>query len=62
MERLERHAFTGPLTFELNRSSKPNRHENDAYAATPLKDWMEEAIARARIIARRAWAEMPRPK
>lgn len=62
MERLERHAFTGPLTFELNRSSKPNRHENDAYAATPLKDWMEEAIARARIIARRAWAEMPRLK
>ena len=46
--RLARSGFAGPLTFELNRSSKPGRHENDAYAATPLRDWLAEALARAR--------------
>ncbi|MGN1345654.1 MAG: sugar phosphate isomerase/epimerase family protein, partial [Eubacteriales bacterium] len=29
--RLVRSSYTGPLTFELLRSSKPNRHENDGY-------------------------------
>ena len=48
--RLARAGFAGPLTFELNRTSKPNRHENDAYAATPLKTWMAEALARARRV------------
>lgn len=49
--RLVRSGFDGPLTFELNRASKPGRHENDAYAATPLADYLAEALARARRFA-----------
>ena len=45
--RLAKSGFPGPLTFELNRASKPNRHENDAYGAMPLKEYMAEARARA---------------
>ena len=49
--RLARSGFSGPLTFELNRTSKPGRHENDAYGATPLRDYLAEAISRARRVA-----------
>ena len=49
--RLAQSGFTGPLTFELNRDSKPGRHENDGYAAMPLREYMVEALARARRIA-----------
>lgn len=49
--RLARSGFSGPLTFELNRESKPDRHENDAYGAMPLKDYFAEAFARARRVA-----------
>ena len=49
--RLARSGFAGPLTFELNRASKPNRHENDAYGAMPLRDYLAEALARARRVA-----------
>ena len=49
--RLARSGFAGPLTFELNRSSKPGRHENDAYGATPLREYLAEALARARRVA-----------
>lgn len=49
--RLARSGFAGPLTFELNRSSKPGRHENDAYGAMPLGDYLAEALARARRVA-----------
>lgn len=45
--RLVRSGFSGPLTFELSRTSKPNRHENDAYGAMPLRDYFVEARARA---------------
>lgn len=45
--RLVRSGFTGPLTFELNRASKPGRHENDAYGAMPLRDYLAEAHTRA---------------
>ena len=49
--RLRACGFKGPLTFELNRTSKPGRHENDAYAAMPLRDYVAEALARARRFA-----------
>ena len=49
--RLAVSGFDGPLTFELNRASKPGRHENDAYAAMPLGDYLAEALARARRVA-----------
>lgn len=49
--RIARSGFSGPLTFELNRTSKPGRHENDAYGATPLRDYLSEAMARARRFA-----------
>jgi sugar phosphate isomerase/epimerase len=46
-ERLVRSGFDGPLTFELNRASKPGRHENDGYEAMPLRDYLAEARRRA---------------
>lgn len=49
--RLASTRFGGPLTFELNRLSKPGRHENDPYAAMPLSDYLVEAMARARRFA-----------
>ncbi len=48
--RLSRSGFDGPLTFELNRDSKPGRHENDGYGAMPLRDYLAEAFARARRV------------
>ena len=49
--RLARSGFAGPLTFELNRASKPGRHENDAYGAMTLREYLAEALARARRFA-----------
>ena len=49
--RLAGSGFAGPLTFELNRASKPGRHENDAYAAMPLGDYLAEALVRAHRVA-----------
>ena len=49
--RLDDSGFSGPLTFELNRDSKPGRHENDEYGAMPLRDYLAEAFARARKVA-----------
>ena len=45
--RLAASRFGGPLTFELNRASKPGRHENDAYGAMPLRDYLALAMERA---------------
>lgn len=49
--RLRRSGFSGPLTFELSRTSKPDRHENDAYASTPLREYLLEARERASRVA-----------
>lgn len=43
--------FDGPLTFELNTLSKPDRHENDGYAALPLEGYLAQAYARACRVA-----------
>ena len=49
--RLARSGFSGPRTFELNLTSRPGRHENDAYGAMPLRDYLAEAHASARRVA-----------
>ena len=41
------------LNFELSLTSKPNRHENDAYAAMPYEQYFALASARACRIASR---------
>ncbi|MCI5545593.1 MAG: sugar phosphate isomerase/epimerase [Clostridiales bacterium] len=49
--RLNRCGFSGPLTFELNTLSKPNRHENDGYTALPLEQYLALAYGRACRVA-----------
>lgn len=46
-DRLLRENYTGTLTFELNKLSKPGRHENDIYAALPIETYLAEAYKRA---------------
>ena len=41
------------LNFELNITSKPNRHENDVYAQMPLEQYFAESYKRACRIAHR---------
>ena len=43
--------YSGPLTFELVRSSKPNRHENDKYMQMPLEEYLKAAYSAAVRIA-----------
>ena len=43
--------FSGPLTFELTTSSKPDRHENDAYARMSLEEYLTAAYMRACRVA-----------
>ncbi len=45
--RLKSCDYKGILTFELNRSSKPDRHENDKYKKMSLQDYFTEAYIRA---------------
>lgn len=39
--------YDGILTFELNRASKPGRHDNDKYGSMPIESYLAEAYARA---------------
>lgn len=50
-ERLCRYGFDGPLTFELNLGSKPERFDNVKYAKLPLAEYIAEAYARACRVA-----------
>ena len=43
--------FDGPLTFELTRASKPNRHDNDAYARMDIREYFALAYQRACRVA-----------
>ena len=43
--------FDGTLTFELLRASKPNRHENDKYAAMPIEEYLAAAYKAACRVA-----------
>ncbi|MGN1021538.1 MAG: sugar phosphate isomerase/epimerase family protein [Aristaeellaceae bacterium] len=49
--RLNRHAYQGVLTFELNRVSKPGRRENDAYGRMSPEEYLTQAFARASRVA-----------
>lgn len=46
-QRLNDHQYTGFLTFELNKKSKPNRTENDIYDKMPLEEYLTEVYKRA---------------
>lgn len=47
VSRLHQWHFTDILTFELNTSSKPGRHENDAYGRMPFEIYVAEVYKRA---------------
>lgn len=52
--RLDKWGYNGILTFELTVKSKPDRHENDKYAAMPTESYLAEAYSRAcRVVAKR---------
>ncbi|MEE1010519.1 MAG: hypothetical protein U0L11_00620, partial [Acutalibacteraceae bacterium] len=50
-KRLADCGFNGNLCFELNTTSKPNRHDNDKYAAMPIESYIAEAYNRACRVA-----------
>lgn len=50
-ERLKRENYDGILTFELNKTSKPGRHENDVYAAMSPEIYIAQAYSRACRVA-----------
>ncbi|MBR2375429.1 MAG: sugar phosphate isomerase/epimerase [Clostridia bacterium] len=50
VDRLEDCGFDGLYTLELTTASKPDRHENDAYAAMPIEEYVAEVYARAKKI------------
>lgn len=39
--------FDKMITFELNKTSKPNRHDNDKYSVLPIEQYIAECYARA---------------
>lgn len=49
--RLKKCGFEELLTFELNTHSKPNRHENDAYARMEIEEYLTHAYMRACRVA-----------
>ena len=51
VERLNRCNYNGILTFELNRWSKPDRHENDFYKEMPIEQYLTLAYMRACRVA-----------
>ncbi len=46
-DRMKNCDYKGILTFELNRKSKPHRHENDKYEKMSLREYFTEAFIRA---------------
>lgn len=50
-KKIKESGFAGPLTFELNILSKPNRHENDPYGRMELVDYLTQAYIRACRVA-----------
>ena len=51
VKRITDSGYSGPLTFELVRSSKPDRHENDKYMQMPLEEYLKAAYSAAVRIA-----------
>lgn len=50
-DQLKKYDFTDMLTFELNRTSKPDRLENKPYEDMPIKQYITEAYKRACKVA-----------
>lgn len=50
-ERLRKCGYKGILTFELNKLSKPHRHENDKYEKMTLQEYFTESYIRACRVA-----------
>ena len=46
-ERFKKCSYNGILTFELCKSSKPERHENDKYERMSLEEYFAESYIRA---------------
>ena len=62
-ERLDCCGFEGPLTFELNRFSKPERLENDFYKEMPIEKYLTLAYMRAcRVAALRKIRDIKKSK
>lgn len=51
VESLNRCGYDDILTFELNKLSKPNRHENDKYTNMTIEEYVSECYARACKVA-----------
>ena len=51
VHRLNHYGFDGELTFEMKKSSKPGRHENDIYARMTVEDYVCEIFKRACRVA-----------
>ncbi len=49
--KIKESGFDGPLTFELNTLSKPDRHENDAYGRMEITEYLTNAYIRACRVA-----------
>ena len=49
--RLDAYGYTGELTLELTRASKPKRHDNDKYKNMSVEEYLAECYARACRIA-----------
>jgi sugar phosphate isomerase/epimerase len=50
-ESLNRCGYDGILTFELKKTSIPNRHENDKYDKITMEEYISECYARACKVA-----------
>ena len=46
-DRLNKIGFSSPLTFELTRQNKPERHTHDRYGALSVEEFFEKAHERA---------------
>ena len=51
MDRIARHGYEGILTFELTAGSKPDRHDNDKYAALSTEEYFAKAYDHAKRVA-----------
>lgn len=50
--KLNKYGFNDVLTFELNKYSKPDRHENDPYSQLSLEQYLTQAYIRACRVAK----------
>ena len=51
VERLEEHGYDGIYNFELNKTSKGDRHDNDIYTKMTTPEYINEAYKRACRVA-----------